>query len=94
MSQVVLVIHGQKYQKSLPHAVFRQLGGRGTSSRAAVRASLTPLSLEVLVGNEAALALYLSEGFRIVDRVSGKLAGNERFAATAYDVPVFRRTHV
>jgi ribosomal protein S18 acetylase RimI-like enzyme len=43
-----------------------------------------PLSLDVLVGNTAALALYQSAGFKIVDTISGKLAGNEQFAATAH----------
>ncbi len=52
--------------------------------RAMVKASPTPLSLDVLVGNEAALSLYLSEGFAVTRQVSGKLAGNERFAAAAY----------
>lgn len=52
--------------------------------RAVVSASPAPLSLDVLVGNEAALSLYLSEGFTVTRQVSGKLAGNERFAAAAY----------
>ena len=39
------------------------------------------LQAEVLEGNLAALALYLSEGFTVVRRSEGKLAGNERFAA-------------
>lgn len=42
------------------------------------------LSTEVLVGNEAALALYLSEGFTIVQRTDGRLVGNEDFAASGY----------
>jgi ribosomal protein S18 acetylase RimI-like enzyme len=52
--------------------------------RAAVKASPNPLSLEVLVGNEAALSLYRSEGFSVIDQVSGKLAGNETFPAAAH----------
>jgi ribosomal protein S18 acetylase RimI-like enzyme len=52
--------------------------------RAVVEASPNPLSLEVLVGNDAALSLYRSEGFSVVEQVSGKLAGNESFPATAY----------
>jgi ribosomal protein S18 acetylase RimI-like enzyme len=62
---------------------YRQGVGRSLV-RAVVNASPNPLSLEVLVGNEAALALYRSEGFNVIEQVSGKLAGNERFPATAY----------
>ena len=40
--------------------------------------------LDVLIGNEAALALYRSEGFVVIDRAEGKLAGNEGFAASAW----------
>ncbi len=39
---------------------------------------------ECLVGNDAALALYLREGFRILKRMDGKLTGNESFAAAGY----------
>jgi ribosomal protein S18 acetylase RimI-like enzyme len=42
------------------------------------------MSTEVLVGNEPALALYLSEGFKIQRRVDGKLTGNESFVASGY----------
>jgi hypothetical protein len=45
----------------------------------------------VLVGNEAALNLYLSEGFCVLRRVDGKLVGNESFAASGY---FLERTHV
>jgi ribosomal protein S18 acetylase RimI-like enzyme len=62
---------------------YRQGVGR-CLVRAVVKASPNPLSLDVLVGNEAALSLYLSEGFSVVRQVSGKLAGNESFSATAY----------
>lgn len=42
------------------------------------------LTTEVLVGNDRALALYRSEGFT-VDRVnSGRLTGNESFAASGW----------
>lgn len=57
-------------------------------ARALVRAALSqagaPLALDVLVGNEAALALYRAEGFELQRTVSGRLAGNERFAASAH----------
>ena len=39
---------------------------------------------EVLVGNDGALALYLSEGFAVLQRTDGKLVGNESFAASGY----------
>ena len=52
--------------------------------RAVVKASPNPLSLDVLVGNEAALSLYLSEGFSVIKQVSGKLAGNVKFPASAH----------
>jgi GNAT superfamily N-acetyltransferase len=47
------------------------------------------MSTEVLVGNKAALDLYLSEGFAVIKRVDGKLTGNEAFAASGY---VLQRT--
>jgi GNAT superfamily N-acetyltransferase len=42
------------------------------------------ISTEVLLGNEPAHALYLSEGFKVLRRVDGKLTGNEAFAASGY----------
>lgn len=39
---------------------------------------------EVLEGNERALGLYLSEGFVVLERVTGRLTGNESFPATGY----------
>ncbi|MGL5059880.1 MAG: GNAT family N-acetyltransferase [Microcoleus sp.] len=38
----------------------------------------------VLSGNDAALNLYLSEGFKIVETKTGKLNGNESFPATGH----------
>lgn len=64
-------------------ARYRQGIGRALLE-AVLRESGRPLSLDVLAGNTAALALYQSAGFKIVDTVSGKLAGNEQFAATAH----------
>lgn len=57
--------------------------------RHAIAASGGNICTEVLLGNEAALALYLSEGFKVERRVDGKLAGNEAFAASGY---VLQRT--
>lgn len=51
---------------------------------AVLREAGKPLELDVLTGNAAALALYLSAGFKIVETISGKLAGNEQFAASAH----------
>lgn len=52
--------------------------------RHAVAARGGTLGTEVLLGNERALALYRSEGFRVVRRADGKLAGNEGFAASGW----------
>jgi ribosomal protein S18 acetylase RimI-like enzyme len=68
--------------------MYRQGIGRQLL-RYAIQASGGTMSTEVLVGNESALALYLSEGFEVGRRVDGKLAGNESFAASGY---VLRRT--
>ena len=42
------------------------------------------LYTSVLSGNDAALNLYQSEGFKIVETKTGKLSGNESFSATGY----------
>ena len=47
----------------------------------AVADSAAPMTLELLEGNTPALELYLSEGFKVIKRVEGKLEGNENFAA-------------
>jgi ribosomal protein S18 acetylase RimI-like enzyme len=52
--------------------------------RHAIQACGGNISTEVLVGNEPALALYLSEGFKILRRVDGKLTGNEAFCASGF----------
>lgn len=64
-------------------ARYRQGIGRALLG-AVLRAAGKSLSLDVLVGNAAALALYQSAGFKIIDTISGKLAGNEQFSATAH----------
>lgn len=64
---------------------YRQGIGRALI-RHAIDASHGQLTTEVLVGNDAALALYLAEGFAIVKRTDGKLAGNESFAASGYEL--------
>ncbi|RPI32650.1 MAG: GNAT family N-acetyltransferase [Actinomycetota bacterium] len=61
---------------------------RRGAGRALLRHALTAtrgaISTEVLVGNEAALALYLSEGFRVARAVDGRLVGNEAYPASGY----------
>lgn len=64
-------------------ASFR-LGTGRQLLRHAIAAHEGQLDTEVLQGNEAALALYLSEGFTIVEHSHGKLAGNEGFSASGY----------
>jgi len=64
-------------------AMFKQGIGRQLL-RHAIAALDGKLDTEVLEGNEAALALYLSEGFKVHSRSEGKLVGNESFAASGY----------
>ena len=49
--------------------------------RHAVADSAPTMTIELLEGNTPALALYLSEGFTVTERIEGKLVGNEAFAA-------------
>ena len=45
-------------------------------------ADLEPtMAIELLEGNTPALELYLSEGFKLIKRIEGRLEGNEDFAA-------------
>lgn len=64
-------------------ARFRQGIGRALVD-AVLRAAGKPLALDVLTGNAAALALYQSAGFLHIETISGKLAGNEGFDASAH----------
>ena len=43
-----------------------------------------PVNIEVLAGNEPALRLYESSGFRTVEMLSGRMPGNEAFAVTVH----------
>jgi GNAT superfamily N-acetyltransferase len=52
--------------------------------RYALAGAAPGFTTEVLVGNDKALALYLSEGFVIAEKVDGRLEGNEGFAASGY----------
>jgi GNAT superfamily N-acetyltransferase len=69
-----LYVHPGAYRRGVGRALLRR----------AIEACGRDMSTEVLVGNESALQLYLSEGFRILKRVDGKLTGNESFAASGY----------
>lgn len=63
-------------------ACYRRGIGRALV-RHVVNSAAGPLTVEVLEGNEAALRLYLDEGFRQLRRVEGRMAGNEAFPAVA-----------
>jgi ribosomal protein S18 acetylase RimI-like enzyme len=54
--------------------------------RAAVEATKQRLTVEVLDGNEAALALYKESGFLVVGRNSGRMPGNETFAVSVTEL--------
>ena len=54
--------------------------------RAAVEATKQGLTVEVLDGNEAALALYQESGFLVVGRNSGRMPGNETFAVSVTEL--------
>lgn len=70
-----LYVHPQAGRQGIGRALLRE----------AIRlCSSSPLSAEVLVGNDGALALYQSEGFHVLRRVDGRLTGNETFAASGY----------
>lgn len=62
---------------------YRQGIGRILLRQAINRCGKT-LHTSVLSGNDAALRLYLSEGFKIIETKTGKLNGNESFSATGY----------
>jgi ribosomal protein S18 acetylase RimI-like enzyme len=64
-------------------ACYRRSIGRALLRHALVSAA-PGFRIEVLEGNEPALRLYLDEGFQIVQRVEGRLEGNDSFAATGY----------
>lgn len=69
-----LYVDPRRYRQGIGRALLRHaLAHAGPRVRA-----------EVLEGNEPALRLYLAEGFHIVERVEGRLEGNESFAAIGY----------
>lgn len=62
---------------------YRKGVGRALLQHAVAQAG-PHMMIEVLEGNTSALALYLSEGFTVAERVEGKLAGNESYAAVGF----------
>ena len=64
-------------------AHHRQGIGRALLSHAVERCGPTART-ETLLGNAPALSLYLSEGFEVVETRTGRLTGNEGFAATGH----------
>ena len=64
-------------------AFYRRGIGRALL-RHAIALAGPSFSAEVLEGNEPALQLYRSEGFRVVRHVKGRLSGNKSFTASGY----------
>lgn len=69
-----LYVHPNSYRTGIGRALLRH----------AIAANQGNLTADVLVGNEAALTLYLAEGFEVKERLDGQLVGNESFAASGY----------
>ncbi|ESA33165.1 gcn5 family acetyltransferase [Leptolyngbya sp. Heron Island J] len=59
---------------------YRKGVGRALVQHAVANSAPT-MEIELLEGNTPALELYLSEGFKVIERVEGRLEGNEEFAA-------------
>lgn len=66
-----LYVHPKFYRKGVGRALVHY----------AVADSAPTIEIELLEGNTPALELYLSEGFKVVQRIKGRLEGNEGFAA-------------
>ncbi len=62
---------------------YRRGIGRRLLQEAITRCG-SAIQTSVLSGNDAALQLYLSEGFQIIETKTGKLNGNEQFPATGH----------
>lgn len=66
------------------HPKFQRRGYGRKLLHFAVSKLTKPIEVSVLAGNKKALTLYKSEGFDIIERKKGKLAGNEKFSAEGY----------
>jgi ribosomal protein S18 acetylase RimI-like enzyme len=69
-----LYVDPGRYRQGIGRALLRH-----AVERAGDRAEVT-----VLEGNPAALALYRSEGFEVLETRTGPLVGNERFTVTGH----------
>ena len=65
-------------------AQMRRGVGRALVESVLAQISQRPVNIEVLAGNEPALRLYESAGFRTVEMLSGRMPGNEAFAVTVH----------
>ncbi|MEM9509530.1 MAG: GNAT family N-acetyltransferase [Cyanobacteria bacterium P01_E01_bin.35] len=63
--------------------LYRQGIGRRLLRQAIANCGCTVYT-SVLSGNDAALNLYRSEGFKIIETKTGKLSGNESFSVTGH----------
>ncbi|GLZ76647.1 hypothetical protein Afil01_14540 [Actinorhabdospora filicis] len=72
-------------------ARYRRGLGRALLRHTLANSSDETVECTVLDGNPAALALYLSEGFEVVETRTGGLAGNESFQATGH-IMTWRRS--
>ncbi|NER45889.1 MAG: GNAT family N-acetyltransferase [Symploca sp. SIO1A3] len=62
---------------------YRKGVGRALVQHAVANSAPT-MEIELLEGNTPALELYLSEGFKVIERVEGQLVGNEEFPAVGF----------
>ncbi|MFJ7057484.1 GNAT family N-acetyltransferase [Streptomyces griseobrunneus] len=70
-----LYVDPARYRQGIGRVLLRHVLEADDSAR---------IECTVLAGNDNARALYESAGFVVVETKSGKLAGNERFAATGH----------
>ncbi|MEU9709332.1 MULTISPECIES: GNAT family N-acetyltransferase [unclassified Streptomyces] len=70
-----LYVDPARYRQGIGRILLRHVLTADASAR---------IECTVLAGNDSARALYESEGFVVVETKTGKLAGNERFAATGH----------
>ncbi|MPQ98488.1 GNAT family N-acetyltransferase [Modestobacter sp. I12A-02628] len=74
-------------------ACHRRGVGRALLRHALERAG-AEVELTVLDGNDAARALYESEGFVVTSTTTGRLVGNEAFTATGHEMHWYRERTV